>query len=391
MCQNKPEYLSLTGENSHKLSIPIGQGSFSIGTKGISKGEYDVWVEKENRLNWEGFNECFTGYGKQHSENYPYGDWPRFFYYSGDDQGYIAWSSKRPIEDFHWSPQETAYADYTNAVIHNLFIHIGENKIEIVIGDRIQSLTLSGNLENVHIKQCTKVPYLYFAPTLPQKASQPYQLPYFNTLQKAAHVEFLNSPGCQALDCNSLLQFSDLICLNLAGDLAHLDMLSKLQNLERLGLRFVPNLTNMPKLTQWKKLISFIGYNIEETEGKRLRTELNNLRKEKDLDYSSVTKLRKAIWFTTEYEIPFSGWNKKNEKIATKAYKACLKLINKSNTEEEVHQAILQFIEVVNQLEGIETSEREDVGTAVSQLIETSEFGIPQKTGEQWFDEMRDF
>ena len=30
--------ISLTGENSHKVSVPRGQGTFSIGTKGISEG-----------------------------------------------------------------------------------------------------------------------------------------------------------------------------------------------------------------------------------------------------------------------------------------------------------------------------------------------------------------
>ena len=42
------EYIiSLTGKDSHKVMLPVGQGSFSIGTKGISKGEYDVWVEPD--------------------------------------------------------------------------------------------------------------------------------------------------------------------------------------------------------------------------------------------------------------------------------------------------------------------------------------------------------
>lgn len=35
--------ISLTGVDSHKAALPLGQGSFSIGTKGISKGKYDVY------------------------------------------------------------------------------------------------------------------------------------------------------------------------------------------------------------------------------------------------------------------------------------------------------------------------------------------------------------
>ena len=40
--------ISLTGKDSHKVMIPAGQGSFSIGTKGLSEGKYDVWVEPDS-------------------------------------------------------------------------------------------------------------------------------------------------------------------------------------------------------------------------------------------------------------------------------------------------------------------------------------------------------
>lgn len=37
--------LSLTGENSHIFDLQAGQGSLSIGTKGISEGKYDIWIQ----------------------------------------------------------------------------------------------------------------------------------------------------------------------------------------------------------------------------------------------------------------------------------------------------------------------------------------------------------
>ena len=86
--KNNLKYFSLTGEDTHKVTIPLGQGSFSIGTKGISEGKYDVWVEKDTTINWNVFNDCFTGYGEQNKQHYPCGNWPRFFYYSGNDIGF---------------------------------------------------------------------------------------------------------------------------------------------------------------------------------------------------------------------------------------------------------------------------------------------------------------
>lgn len=48
--------ISLTGENSHQIRIPKGQGSLSIGTKGLSEGKYDIWVEDNCPIDWDAFN-----------------------------------------------------------------------------------------------------------------------------------------------------------------------------------------------------------------------------------------------------------------------------------------------------------------------------------------------
>lgn len=171
----------------------------------------------------------------------------------------------------------------------------------------------------------------------------------------------------------------------------NLSALAELNNLENIGLRYIPDLQDMPKLQIWNNLKSFIGYNIEETAGRTLRTELNKLKKEKTMGYSAVTKLRKRIWFVTEYGIPFSGWEEKVAKKATAAYKSCFNKIKKSESEYKVHEAVIEFVEKINRLRGIETTEREDVYTAISQLMENSSFKISRKKWTLWFDEVRDF
>ena len=113
--------------------------------------------------------------------------------------------------------------------------------------------------------------------------------------------------------------------------------------------------------------------------------------KEKQLDYSSVSKLRSSIWFTTEYGIPFENWESNNAKIAIKAYKSALKEISKAKTKQDVKGAIIELVEIINTLPNIETVEREDTGLAVLQLVEASTFDIDQETVNIWFDEIRDF
>jgi len=392
MERNTPTFISLTGENSHKIVIPPGQGSFSIGTKNISNGKYDVLVAEGSAINWDVFNEMYTPHGKQNADRYPYGDWPRFFYYSGDDTGFIQWSEKRKIENMNWAPIGPMKADFTKANINELSIHATTNPIELILGENINKLYLSGNLANIQIKASPGTTLVQFAPDTSTAADNNYSIPEFPSLNKtvtSVHVD--NTVIGTAVDCSSLLQFKNIQSLNLSGNITNLQAIAQLHELEYLGLRTMPDLTGMPALKIWQKLKSFIGWNIEETQGKVLQQELKAILKEKEMGYSSVSKLRKKIWFTTEYGIPFTNWEGKNAKIATKAYKTALKEISKAKGEQEVKQAIIKLIELVNTLPNIETIEREDTGKAVEQLVESSPLNLPQELATKWFDEVRDF
>ncbi|MDE6362923.1 MAG: hypothetical protein K2L86_01450 [Lachnospiraceae bacterium] len=381
---NMEYVISLTGKDSHKVVIPAGQGTFSIGTKGISEGEYDVWVEQDSRINWDAFNEFYTGYGREHKEKYPYGNWPRWFYYSGNDTGFIEWSAKRRIEEFHWAIHTDLTADFADAEIGRLGLHTEENTVQIVNCEKIVHLTLSGRLENFDLKPCEKLPYMVFCP-------ESSQLPVFPALVQITALDIYNTPAKAAFDCESLLQFKDLKAISLHGNLTNLSALAQLRHLESIALRYVPDLEGMPQLHSWDGLTYFIGYNIEETAGKTLRTEVRQLKKEKSMEHASVSKLRKRVWFVTEYGMPFSEWEEKTAKKAARAYKSCFNQIKKSQTEEEVHKAVIEFIGRINRLDGIETTEREDVYTAIMQLKEGAIADIPPEKWEQWFDEVREF
>ena len=88
-------YISLTGENSHEVDIPAGQGSFSIAPKGY--GDARAYVDADTPISWSAFDGMQIPAG---------GHWPRFFYYAGNDAGFARWSQEREIESFFWAPQK---------------------------------------------------------------------------------------------------------------------------------------------------------------------------------------------------------------------------------------------------------------------------------------------
>ena len=65
--------------------------------------------------------------------------------------------------------------------------------------------------------------------------------------------------------------------------------------------------------------------------------------------------------------------------------------MKKAATEDEVHAAIVEFVGKINRLDNIETTEREDAGTAVGQLAENAPLEIPDEKWMLWFDEAREF
>lgn len=390
MTKEEPTNISLTGKNSHSITIPLGQGSFAIGAIGMDSKKYDVLVRNDLPINWDSFNLLFTPHGKKHSELNPYGDWPRVFRYWGNDSNFSKWSEKREIEQFTWTPLKSASVDFSKSKISGLIINAGNHKISLKLGKH-SGFSITGNIENVDIESTIKVDSLAFHPSTNKNSKIPYKLPIIKEFSNVSCVNIYVEPFGQAFDCKSLLQFKNLTSLALSGNITNLQYLEQFWNLDRLAIRYAPNLEELPPLKSWKKLTSFIGWNIEETKGKLLRRELKTLTKERELTYSTVSQLRKSIWFTTEYGIPFSAWEGENAKTAIKKYKATSKKLKKVKTEKEAKEILTEFTKVFNDLPQVETTEREDIGEAIEQLRQIPSIEIDAKKADKWFDEVRDY
>lgn len=390
MDRNKPIDLSLTSTNSHSIKVAAGQGSFSIGEIGMDKKKFDVLVEKDVPIYWNTFDPFTTPAGSH---------WPRFFYYYGNDIGFLEWSKNRAIEEFFWQPSKPVNIDLNTTQIGNFSVRSNKNPIKITLPEEdeyhygLRSLSLLGDIEEIEIVSKNVKPHIRLYPNVKSnKSLSPYQLPVFNDLAEITLLDVAVDPLGQVLDCASLLQFPNLKSLNLTGNISNVNRLAELKKLESLAVRYTPNLENFPPLTTWGGLRSFIGWNIDATAGKKLKAELKLLMKSgRELEYSSVSKLRSMVWFMTEYGIPFANWESKNAKIATKAYKAAVQEIAQAKTVVEVERSIATLITIINQLPNIETVEREDTAVAIQQLIGASSVKIPMETADNWFDEMRDF
>ena len=155
--------ISLTGDKSHAIKIPLAQGSFAIGLNNMDAKNFDVLVSDDLPINWDCFNTFYTGSGEDKKELYPNGNWPRFFYYSGNDDGFVKWSQKRKIEDFTWSPQKAISVDFSKSNINSLHINVETDKINLQLGSH-SYFSISGNVENVKISKAGKNKHLIVLP-----------------------------------------------------------------------------------------------------------------------------------------------------------------------------------------------------------------------------------
>ncbi len=379
MLRDKPVKLSLTARDSHCVKIQSGQGSFSFGpAKHRHAKKFDAIVQPDVPINWAVF-EQFAG-------------WPRYFDYTGNDAGFIQWSVKREIENITWEPCSSQQLDCSGANIYHFFLELGDN-IELTLSNlSVHHLCVRGQLSNLalHDKQ-SNVECLSFQPDCSKNAkSEPYQLPVLPSLAQVESINIHVDPMGQAFDCASLLQFENLTDITLSGNLTNFAALTKL-DLRNLAIRYCPNLTDFPSLDSWAELNQLIIWNAEETNGKRLRSELNKLKKVKELEHASVSKLRKKDWFVTEYGLPFSAWTKGNERIANKAYKSAVKEIAVAINEQEIKAAIYKLVDAVNQLDDIETPHRDDMSLAIDNLADVCPIDIDHHKFNQWFDDKREF
>lgn len=377
-----PFLLALTGEGSHKVKISAGQGSFAIGTKNESVGKFDALVEAGAQIMWSTFDDFTTPAGSL---------WPRVFYYSGADCNFAKWSEHRRIETFNWSPNKDVTLDCSLAQIDTLTIHSSGNKVKLLLGEGVRTIQLSGDLAAFEISATRGDKSLLLSPELPKDKTKQYTIPQFPAFHDITSLSVSLSAAGQALDCASLLQFQNAVFLDLSGNATNLQCLAELTNLKSIGLRMMPNLENFPSLTTWPRLSSFIGYVVEEQQGKILQKEVKALQSEKEFDYVNVSKLKSKLWFETEYGLPFSGWEPKSEKLAVKAFKAALKHVSKAKSVEEIELGIRNFIVELNLLPNLETEERENAGEAVLILHKAFAVAIAEDVVLQWFDTYRDF
>ncbi|GAA1594420.1 hypothetical protein [Actinoplanes couchii] len=366
------DVISLTGPDSHRLTRAPGVGSCSLGGP-----EADLRVAPGDRIDWTVFDRFSTPAGSP---------WPRWIAYRGDDTSWIEWSRRRPIEGFTWAPTAGHDVDTSNTDIHTLGVRLGAAPVRLVLPPS-RHFSVSGDLTRFTpvLAPGAECPSLGFAPDGAECA-----LPVMPALAGATDVAVSVQPLRQVFDCASLLPFTGLRSLQLSGGLTNLEALAGLRGLTALQLRFVPDMAGLPPLTGWPDLEHLIAWNVDDREGRRLRTEFREVSKGWP-GYSSVSKLRSPEWFATEYRLPFAAWPPKSARAATRAFRAAEKAIAEAGTEPEVEAAIHRFVTALNRLPAMETTEREDAGEAVMLLTTETPMGDLTDQAGSWFETTRDF
>ena len=386
MVSSEAVTLSLTGDASHTIVREPGVGSLTIGPPTARGPRPDVIVGADDAIDWSAFDPLTVPAG------YP---WPRSLRYRGNDTGFLAWSTRRPIERFEWTPESAVAVDAGDARIEHFTVNVRTAPAEIVLPRPADGwgndFAAAGDLSLLSLALAAggAVPArLHFAPrTRPAPETEPVGLPQFAALAAAGSVAISVAPLRQPFDCACLLQFPRARHVLLSGQLTGLAALAHLTELTGLEVRYCPSLSDLPPLATWPKLNHIIGWNIEETAGRRLRAETSG----RSWEYASVTKLRRPEWFVTEYGLPFSGWPSAVARAAVKAYRAAEQGIAAAASPADFEKAIRAFVRAINALPAIETSEREDAAEAVRQLAAAAPTAIAPDLAQSWFDAERDF
>ncbi|QQQ02985.1 hypothetical protein [Lysobacter enzymogenes] len=380
--------LDLTATRSHVLTIEPGRGNLILGPARMGK-KADLHVAADEAIQWRAFEPFATPAGSP---------WPRYIDYRGNDSGFFAWSQRRGIEQFTWAPAfaDARAVDGGGADIRSLQIRLDEvsGHLRLTLPER-SSLGLYGDLSRFTAMGAAPRS-LSLLPALSRRRSDtPYALPDLGLLHAATSLSLHAGPLGQPISLAGIERFAALRSLSLWGGFSDWDALAKLTDLDSLEIRFAPQLDGLPPLDAWPKLDRFIAYNVDDAAGKTLKTQLKARAKMREWsDYAAVSQLRKPEWWQREYGRPFAGWSGRNAKAANAAYDTALQALEQAGDAAAAKAAVVAFAAHFNDLKGIETGEREDIGEAVwqfSQLAHVAALGVGEEQALGWFDEARDY
>ncbi|MBH5318761.1 hypothetical protein I6N90_13220 [Paenibacillus sp. GSMTC-2017] len=381
--------IDLTGPSSHTLVIQPGVGSLSIGPLQLGK-KVDLHVAADANIDWNVFDAYATPAGSP---------WPRFLHYTGSDLGFFDWAQKRPIEEMTWTPTLSVdtVVDASQSNFHGFHIELDQSgkPLSLKLPMRHFRLSVSGDLSR--FSATGDMPSLLtLAPrTGRRKNDTPFLLPDLGELHQVTSLALQNTPLGQPISLEGLNRFPNLNSLSLWGNFCDLDLLAHHTQLTNLELRFMPDLGGLPTLNAWPLLDRFIAYNVEENAGKRLKQQMKTRAVARPwIEHASVSQLRKPEWWKIEFGRPFSSWPKRQAKLANEAYNVAQVTLSEARSFAEAEAAITTFTVRFNNLKGIETTEREDLGEAVWQLSQSAHrIGQPiaEEIAQRWFDAARDY
>ncbi|WP_374705345.1 hypothetical protein [Paenibacillus radicis (ex Gao et al. 2016)] len=381
--------IDLTGPRSHTLIRRSGVGSLSIGPSQLGK-KADLHVAPDARIDWTVFDPFTTPAGSP---------WPRFLHYSGSDLGFLEWAQKRPIEEMTWAPvlpADTA-ADASESILHSLHIEMGQSggHLSLRLPNTVFRLSVSGDLSRFSASGAIPSSLTLAPRTSRRKTDSPFRLPDLGELYGVTSLTLQNEPLGQPISLSCLDHFPNLDSLSLWGNFSDMELLASHARLTNLELRFMPDLEGLPSLETWPLLERFIAYNVEEAAGKSLKQQMKTRAKIRPwAGYVSVSQLRKPEWWAAEFGRPFSSWPKRLAKLANEAYSVAKASLAQASSLAEAEAAITAFTVRFNNLKGIETTEREDLGEAVWQLSQSEHLidqPITEELAQRWFDEARDY
>ncbi len=380
--------LNLTRPGSHVLVIEPGRGIAVIGPASLGK-KADLHVAPDEVIHWPAFDPFATSAGSP---------WPRHIDYCGNDSGFFAWSQRRAIEQFRWTPvfADGRSVDASVARIRMLQIRLAQVSGHLSIAlPAAGSLSLEGDLSRVTVGGGVPAALL-LRPTLGRRPGQaPYVLPALGLLQDVTSLSLEGAPLGQAISLLGIERFSSLESLSLSGSFTDWQALAGLRHLSNLELRFVPDLQDLPALDSWPSLDSMIVWNVDEAAGKRLKAQIGARAKVRAwAGHTLISKLRKPTWWQSEYGRPFAGWNSRLAKAANAAYDSAREALEGAANVAAVQAAVTTFTVQFNVMKGIETAQREDIGEAVwqlSQLPHVVALGLSDAQLQHWFDEVRHY
>ena len=318
----------------------------------------------------------------------------REIHYEGGNKEVLSYIEGRSfIRTLKWNKHGKKEIDISKTNLRSFIVDV-QGLEKLVVNENLRTLNFCSNgddLYKLHIQHPNQGQHLSIKINLDSEETPDFKLPHLSSLTLSV----------KNLDAQKIAEFypnlKSLCIWGGPGNIHNIAALGQQKKLRRLQLKDLFGFTDeeFPLHKELENIENLWLTSIPAQAAKAIKKDY------KDCMDIRISQMRSEKWLEANMGNPFRDWEgrenipQKQAKDAFNTYKKTLSKLSKISSENENMEkskvVLKEYVELFNEMQSIDTIEREEIADSFFMLLKKSGLGADGNTYMTWFDEWRDF